>query len=390
MPGVAHPPTRAVPRADMPLPLPSMPLPSMPRPAPPPSAEFQIQFLKDVQRLLDEGQMTATYKFALVHAIADLAVRLGDDTGGELPIPIREIGERFVELYWPQVAPWHGPHGGAVLLQNTGKQAEIIRKVHEARAGWGDRLDRARRQDHEWQTLTREVSGVVRKMPLWRLQRVGRQVRDFLYEQDRIEGSGARAAIVLRPGIAYCLRAFHPLVLDLVRSSWTGWLRRQNHGVLGERADLGAFLFGATRTELSRIREPLLELQSGECFYCAKGVKPADAHVDHFIPWSRYAVDLGHNFVVAHNRCNGAKSDHIAAVPHLERWVARNDQADYDLDAIFREVGMEADRLASTQITRWAYQRVADHEGLVWLRGSRSDDLIPLEPAWQGLLVQAG
>lgn len=332
--------------------------------------------------------MTATYKFALIHALADLAVKLGDDTGDELRIPIRAIGERFVELYWPQVAPWQGPGGIALLTQNKGRQADIIQRVQEARAGWGDRLDRARRDDAAWDALTRSVSGVVRKMPLWRLQRVGRQIHDFLYEQDRIEAKGEAAAIVLRPGIAYCLRTFHPLVLDLVRSGWIGWLRRQNTAILGEHADLGAFLFGATRTDVGRLREPLLELQAGACFYCGRSVRSADAHVDHFIPWSRYAVDLGHNFVAAHDRCNGAKSDHLAAFPHLERWVERNDRTAYDLDSLFRDLGVSADVETSTQITRWAYQRVADHRGLVWLRGSRSDDLIPLEPAWADLLAR--
>jgi hypothetical protein len=35
--------------------------------------------------------------------------------------------------------------------------------------------------------------------------------------------------------------------------------------------------------------------------------------VDHFIPWSRYPADLGHNFVLAHDRCINAKSDYLAA-----------------------------------------------------------------------------
>jgi 5-methylcytosine-specific restriction endonuclease McrA len=363
---------------------------SLTGPLPPPTAEFQIQFLKDLQRLLDEGQMTATYKFALVHALADLAIQFGSDTGDILPIPLRAIGERFVELYWPQVAPWQGPAGGAVLVQSTLHQAAVVRQIHEARADWGDRLDRARRDVPSWDALTRTVTRTLKTNPLWRLQRIGSSVHDFLYEQDRVEGKGATAAIVLRPGIAYCLRAFHPLVLDLVRSGWIGWLRRQNTALLGERADLGAFLFGATRTELGRIREPLLELQAGTCFYCGRGVPPADAHVDHFIPWSRYAVDLGHNFVVAHDRCNGAKSDHLAALPHLERWVDRNDRLGYDLESVFQETGVQANWGASTQITRWAYQRVADQQGLVWLSGSRRGDLIPLEPEWRSLLMVGG
>ena len=44
-----------------------------------PSAEAQVRFLRDLQRILDEGSFVATYKFALIHALADLAVERGDD-----------------------------------------------------------------------------------------------------------------------------------------------------------------------------------------------------------------------------------------------------------------------------------------------------------------------
>ena len=40
-----------------------------------------IQFLINVQRLLDEGLFVATYKFALLLSLADLAIELGDDSG---------------------------------------------------------------------------------------------------------------------------------------------------------------------------------------------------------------------------------------------------------------------------------------------------------------------
>jgi hypothetical protein len=39
-----------------------------------PNPEEQVLFLRSIQRLLAEGLFVATYKFALVHALADLAV----------------------------------------------------------------------------------------------------------------------------------------------------------------------------------------------------------------------------------------------------------------------------------------------------------------------------
>ena len=38
-----------------------------------PTPEDQVQFLRNMQRLLAEGLFVASYKFALVHALADLA-----------------------------------------------------------------------------------------------------------------------------------------------------------------------------------------------------------------------------------------------------------------------------------------------------------------------------
>src|SRR5690606_32984193 len=71
-----------------------------------PSPEEQVAFLRRLQRVLEEGSFTASYKFALLHAIADLCVTEGDDGGGPLTLPTRRIAERFVELYWRQVLPF--------------------------------------------------------------------------------------------------------------------------------------------------------------------------------------------------------------------------------------------------------------------------------------------
>jgi hypothetical protein len=39
-----------------------------------PNPDEQVLFLRSIQRLLAEGLFVASYKFALVHALADLAV----------------------------------------------------------------------------------------------------------------------------------------------------------------------------------------------------------------------------------------------------------------------------------------------------------------------------
>ncbi len=73
---------------------------------PEPSAEDQIAVLAGIQRILSEGQFTATYKFALLMAIADLAVEVGDDSGAALTVSTKAIAEKFIEYYWRHVVPY--------------------------------------------------------------------------------------------------------------------------------------------------------------------------------------------------------------------------------------------------------------------------------------------
>ena len=61
-----------------------------------PSSDSQLVFLAKLQRIVTESDFTATYKFALLIALADLAVELGVDDGEELTVPIRQIAERFI------------------------------------------------------------------------------------------------------------------------------------------------------------------------------------------------------------------------------------------------------------------------------------------------------
>ncbi len=130
-----------------------------------------------------------------------------------------------------------------------------------------------------------------------------------------------------------------------------------NRDRLGEPTDLDEFLFGTERVPLGAYVPILREIQASRCFYCFREVGAAAANIDHFIPWSTYPVNLGHNFVLADSRCNGAKSDHLAAAEHLQRWWNRNIDADEYLHEKFGCAGLTHDLLASQTIARWAYRR---------------------------------
>ena len=92
----------------------------------PPTAEEQLAFLRSLQRLLDEGNFSASYKYALLHAIADLCIREGDDSGTELELSTSDIAEQFVELYWQQVTPFITGDDKEVLRQNLGPGQAVI------------------------------------------------------------------------------------------------------------------------------------------------------------------------------------------------------------------------------------------------------------------------
>ncbi len=67
-----------------------------------PTSEQEVEFLVNLQRLLTEGQFVATYKYALLMALADIAVEEGTDAGAPLAISTRAIAEKFILYYWRQ------------------------------------------------------------------------------------------------------------------------------------------------------------------------------------------------------------------------------------------------------------------------------------------------
>jgi 5-methylcytosine-specific restriction endonuclease McrA len=126
--------------------------------------------------------------------------------------------------------------------------------------------------------------------------------------------------------------------VELVRSAWVRYIRQYNRLELGDTADLHEFLFGSERNNLSAVRGILTEIQEGSCFYCKKRLQDA-SEVDHFIPWTTYPVDLGHNFVLAHGTCNSAKGCLLASEEHLSAWVERNVKTGASLGVEFDRAG---------------------------------------------------
>jgi hypothetical protein len=341
-----------------------------------PTPEEQVQFLRNIQRLLAEGLFVASYKFALVHALADLAVLKGDDTGAPLDLSTKDIAAKFVELYWRQSRPFQISEqtSGLILQQNTGKQAAIISQIAASQQDCGGSLFRFKQvATDRWSSLVAEVDQVVRTMPLWKLQTVGDERLEFLYENlDR----GSR--ITLKPGVAYCFRAFYELVRDLIEGAWVRFVQKLNANKLGNVTDLGTFLFGQERASLDAYRPILVDVQKGICLYCQKSLS-GKTQVDHFVPWSRYPADLGHNFVLAHDKCNNAKTDFLAAENHLAAWIHRNREHQAELHERLVAAALPCDLTATVQIAKWVYQQTEKAHGQVWVE---KNVLRHLGPDW--------
>jgi hypothetical protein len=173
---------------------------------PVPSAEAQLAFLTKVQRLFAEGEFTATYKYALLAALADIAVELGQDDGAELRLRLGEVAERFIVLYWRQTMPYAAPGRAVepgVLVQNLGAQAAVVKAIEAFQRGTGlQTLPRAQRHK-DFKGLVQEVGRTVSAQPLNFLQNLGGKADEFLYRRS------GRGEVCLLPGVAYCLRRFH-------------------------------------------------------------------------------------------------------------------------------------------------------------------------------------
>ena len=329
----------------------------------PTSAESQVRFLANIQRILDEGVFVATYKFALLMAVADLSVELGDESGMPLALTTRQIARKFVDYYWRQARPYVSSEGPAeVLRQNTGRQAAVVRYVAEAQQYYVARPDPGDLPQKSYEKLLRQVARNIEAMPLWRLQELAGGVEPFLYRN-----TGRGSEITLEPGIAFCFRRFHGLVRNLVQGAWLRFVRKVggNASILGDSTDLAEFLFGSERASLAEYVPILRDVQRGVCFYCRRPIR-AGAEVDHFIPWSRYPTDLGHNFVLTHRGCNGKKRELLAALPHLERWRRRNDDHGEELAQRFDERKLVHSLDGSHEVARWAYQQAENVGASVW------------------------
>jgi hypothetical protein len=324
----------------------------------------QLNFINYIQRLLVEGDFSATYKYALLHAIADCCIEMAiDNENDELIISFDALVDKMIILYWHHASPFSDAQTGqdGLLFQNAGSQSKVITELYFCQQQ-NIRTINALKQSQYWQPIYKATLQTLKDGPLWRLQKLAKVDECFLYPH--IKG---QKYIKLNAGIAACFRRFYDLVVHLAKNAWLLKIQsiKQNQHIIGAQSQLYDFLFGVDRVSLAKAAPVLKTIQQGNCFYCNKPLS-TQSEVDHFIPFARYAHDLGHNFVLAHKGCNNAKRDLLAAPVFKDKWIDQNLVINEHIITSELSPYFYCNPAKSLSITEWAYDVVSKTGGQYW------------------------
>jgi 5-methylcytosine-specific restriction endonuclease McrA len=251
----------------------------------------------------------------------------------EQRVPLTQLAERVMELYWQQVIPFQAPSARkpVSLRQSTGGPAAVLQLVTSCRsAGIGRRG--ARSKADRQLDYTPMMLALLKKDVLRRLQP---GATPFLYRMPI-----GRHELELCPGVADALRRFHGLLTDTIQARWTAWIEQRNPQVRGSDA-LREHLFGIDRIRLRAVVRPLLVLQSGRCFYSGVRITERTAEVDHVLPWSLTRNNSVGNLVLASKRANLAKGDRLPTAEEVKRWIERSRDCAEELARIAEEANLE-------------------------------------------------
>jgi hypothetical protein len=254
-----------------------------------------------------------------------------------LDVPLDDLADRVIELYWRQVVPFEGTKHR--LYQSTGEKsgdrALILDEIAQLRSAPGKHVRHtpavARKQaPTEYEQARRRIVGVLVRQPLHRLQKLTEKDTHgaFLYDDswmhDRItkrEIDKHGNKIRLHPGVATGLARLAGLLEPTIRIHWIEEVRTINPTINQKVPPIERYLFGADRVALDRAGSALKDAFSLWCFYCNKRAATA---VDHVLPWSRLGLDSLANLVPVGEKCNGSKLDAVPAVEHVVAALCRD------------------------------------------------------------------
>ena len=338
-------------------------------------------------RVIDEGRRTATYKLALLLGIIDAVAMLPGSTA----LPTRLIAERVLEVYFPQTRSYVDRNGVAyVPRQISMKSSTVLAAVERLRLDADAMRCRtldgvARRRPDLYHATVDVVEDTFVRYPIPLLQTVGATVIPFLYDVGWPEGTSIASLrrrqadhVQLLDGVADRLVVLGPMLRPLIELHWVQDVARWT-GIATEDEALHGHLFGRDRAAFpTPLVSSLRDLQHDSCFYCGDRLT-GRVEVDHFLPWSRWPNDAIENLVLA-DRCNGAKSDHLAASTHLARWRARLTMHSHDLAEIAGRCSWATSPNRSAALAQSTYDHLAAGTPL-WLHGKEFE--LAAGPSWR-------
>jgi hypothetical protein len=149
--------------------------------------------------ILQSGRKTSTYKLATLHALIDCCMeRVPDDPHASIDVPLDELTDRVIDLYWPQTRPlaWNEDRP----LRQASEGSEILDAVADlrkaAKAGPNKLLADARSDVPEAYANTfKKVKRTLVRYPLRLLQNVPGDTDAFLYDDEWIQHNPSREEI---------------------------------------------------------------------------------------------------------------------------------------------------------------------------------------------------
>lgn len=300
------------------------------------SVEDPLALGQRIVAILETGARTATYKLATLMAMIEHCVEhLPNEPSDPLVVPIRDLAERVMELYWPQVRPFEAKE----LAQSTQPIARIpdaVRRLRDRSDAGQTRMSMATARLRVPEAFDRAldvVELILVRQPIHRLQKLPNATGEpFLYDDSWMSDAASRRtihahgdAIRLFPGVAFGLARLSGLLRPALEFLWVEDVRRMNKWIEADVPDVAGHLFGRDRIALGPARDAMKEAFGPTCFYCGSRLATGNP-VDHVLPWSRVGIDGLANLVLACRRCNADKLNSLPSLPLVDRALARDRQ----------------------------------------------------------------
>jgi SAM-dependent methyltransferase len=292
--------------------------------------------IETIESMVWDDRKVNTYKFALLRAVADLAMhrtRAGRWTSdGRVAIPMSLIAERWIEYYWPLVIAGAGSGTNTEILlgqRTKGKQDMTFRRSLTAMAqqweplgGYAafrttvDRHRLSRNQQEQLRTVLSDIGRGIRQpvkyagntrtgKKLFTISKKALLVSGTLWTELALMGRWIEDSILLRwAEFVATLKHQRP---DVTQEAVLALLlkpRRKDHDTSVAREIYGSSLTG---------------IGSLECVWSGTTIRTMPRlEIDHAIPWALwYSNDLW-NLLPADNKVNNTKRDKLPSRPLME------------------------------------------------------------------------